>query len=291
MSSRMARPAAAFLSLFAMAACTDRAAMSGIKVASLADVLVVTPNAQSSSSSPTSSSSTLVNWPKPTGNKAVGSPIRVKTSFDGGMVRYYGIDDLGTNDQDEHQGAIFNLDDGATLSNVILGDPAADGIHCNGSCTLNNVWWERVGEDAATFRGKSDSAVMTVNGGGASGAVDKVFQHNGRGTMIIKNFYVEWFGKLWRSCGNCKTQYKRHVIVENVTAVAGPKSKALVGVNLNYGDTAEFRGKNVMYDRNGKVKVCLQYEANSTGLEPREIGSGADGTHCQYDDSTVVVHQ
>ncbi|WP_413230240.1 pectate lyase [Kitasatospora herbaricolor] len=40
--------------------------------------------------------------------------------------------------------------DGAVLQNVVLGDPAADGVHCNGSCTLKNVWWDNVGEDAAT---------------------------------------------------------------------------------------------------------------------------------------------
>jgi hypothetical protein len=33
-------------------------------------------------------------------------------------------------------------------------------------------------------------------------AADKVFQHNGPGTMNISNFYVATFGKLYRSCGN-----------------------------------------------------------------------------------------
>jgi hypothetical protein len=275
-------PAAALsLSASAPFGCAQHSLPKGINVASTSDT-VVGENRRPSSSS-------LVNWPKPAGDKAVSKTIRVKGSMDGGMLRYYGVEELGTNDQDEHQGAIFDLADGATLSNVILGDPAADGIHCNGSCTLNNVWWERVGEDAATFRGKTDSAVMTVNGGGASGAVDKVFQHNGRGTMIIKNFYVEWFGKLWRSCGNCQIQVKRRVIVENVTAVAGPRTKALVGVNVNFRDVAEFRGVNTLYDRAGKVKICLKYEGNATGLEPKEIDSGPDGTYCKYDDSTVVV--
>jgi hypothetical protein len=270
----------AAFSLFLGAGCAEHRA-TGINVASTSDTVPLVNSA--------APSATLVKWPRPTGNKPVGTTIRVKNSFDGGMVRYYGIDELGTNDQDEHQGAIFDLDDGATLSNVILGDPAADGVHCNGSCTLNNVWWERVGEDAATFRGKTDSATMIVNGGGASGAVDKVFQHNGRGTMIIKDFYVEWFGKLWRSCGNCKSQFRRHVIIENVTAIAGPKTKALVGVNVNYGDVAEFRGTNTLYDKSGKTIVCLKYEGNATGLEPVEVGTGPD-KYCRYDASTVVVH-
>ena len=230
----------------------------------------------------------LVAWPQPRGEKGVGRTIKVKGAMDGGLLRYYGVDELATNDQDEHQGALFDLEDGATLSNVILGDPAADGIHCEGACTLQNVWWERVGEDAATFRGTDDAQVMLIDGGGASGARDKVFQHNGRGTMIIKNFYVEQFGKLYRSCGNCKAQFKRAVVVENVTAVAGPKSKALVGVNVNYGDVAEFRGRNRVFDPSGKLKVCLRYEGNATGAEPTIVGDGPDGTTCKYSDETVV---
>jgi hypothetical protein len=289
---QMAWPAAALLSLGSMLACTERPPFaSGRNVATMADSIGidVASTSDSTDTASAATASTLVNWPKPTSSRPVGTTIRVKHSFDGRMARFYGIDDLGTNDQDEHQGALFVLDDGATLSNVILGDPAADGIHCNGSCTLNNVWWERVGEDAATFRGKSDSAVMIVNGGGASGAVDKVFQHNGRGTMIIKNFYVEWFGTLWRSCGNCKAQSKRHVVLENITAVAGPKSKALAGLNVNYGDVVEFRGTNTLYDRNRQVKVCRKYDGNSSGLEPKEVGEGADSTNCLYDASSVVI--
>jgi hypothetical protein len=231
----------------------------------------------------------LVAWPTPRGEKGVDRTIKVKGAMDGGMLRYYGVDELATNDQDEHQGAIFDLADGARLSNVILGDPAADGIHCNGACTLENVWWERVGEDAATFRGTDDGQVMLIDGGGASGARDKVFQHNGRGTMVIKNFYVENFGKLYRSCGNCKTQFKRAVIVENVTAVTGPRSKALVGVNENYGDVAEFRGKSRVFDNAGKLKVCLRYEGNASGAEPKVIGDGPDATTCKYSDETVSV--
>lgn len=59
-------------------------------------------------------------------------------------------------------------------------------------------------------------------------ADDKVVQHNGAGTVVIDGFYVESFGKLYRSCGNCSTQYKRAVIIKNVNAVDG---KLLAGVN------------------------------------------------------------
>lgn len=43
---------------------------------------------------------------------------------------------------------IFILEDGATLSDVIIGPNRAEGVHCKGTCTINNVWWEDVCEDA-----------------------------------------------------------------------------------------------------------------------------------------------
>ncbi|MFD2357080.1 pectate lyase [Nonomuraea ferruginea] len=52
------------------------------------------------------------------------------------------------------------------------------------------MWWNDVGEDAATFRSSSSSAAYLVDGGGAKSASDKVFQHNGAGTLTIRNFQV-----------------------------------------------------------------------------------------------------
>jgi hypothetical protein len=196
---------------------------------------------------------------------------------------------MGTSGQDESQDPIFRLSDGATLENVIIGDPAADGIHCYGSCTLKNVWWERVGEDAATFRGQAPDDVMTIDTGGASGAMDKVFQNNGLGSMVIKNFYVEHFGKLYRSCGNCSRQSSRTVVIENVTAVVGKRSSCLVGLNENYGDTAIFRGHNTFYTGvKPKFPVCQRFIGNSKGLEPTKTTTGPD-QRCEYDDATVAL--
>jgi pectate lyase len=238
---------------------------------------------------PVAKASPLVNWPKPTEDRAVEATIKVNGTFDGGMARFYGTGALGTSDQDESQDPIFKLSDGAVLKNVIIGDPSADGVHCKGSCRLENVWWENVGEDAATFRGQTPSDTMVIDGGGASGARDKVFQDNGFGTMYIKNFYVEWFGKLFRSCGNCTKQMDRHVVLENVTAVASKHTATILGLNQTYNDTAEFRGKNVIYDLKGGVPICLMFEANNTGAEPKSLGAAADGESCKNLSSNVVV--
>src|SRR5262249_14937094 len=50
------------------------------------------------------------------------------------------------------------LGDGGVLQNVIIGAPGVDGVHCEGTCTLRNVWWEDVG---ATRRRRSRSASGT----------------------------------------------------------------------------------------------------------------------------------
>lgn len=42
--------------------------------------------------------------------------------------------------------AVFVLEDGASLSNVIIGADQLEGIHCKGACTLKNVWFRDVCE-------------------------------------------------------------------------------------------------------------------------------------------------
>ncbi len=229
---------------------------------------------------------TLGGWPVVAGVKAVTASIEVSGTYDGGLRRFFGSGGLGGAGQDENQGPIFELADGAVLKNVVLGAPAADGVHCLGSCTLQNVWWEDVGEDAATFKGKSASATYLVSGGGARNADDKVFQFNGAGTLTVQNFQVADFGKLARSCGNCDTQYERHIVVRNVRAT-GP-GKALVGINANYGDTATISGVTVVGDSSREIDICQRFQGNSSGAEPSSLGSGPDGTHCRYSASDIT---
>ncbi|KAK7183972.1 pectate lyase C [Paraphaeosphaeria sporulosa] len=61
---------------------------------------------------------------------------------------------------------------------------------------------------------KNDVAGQQTNivGGGAYHASDKVVQHNGWGKHRQHlQFYVEDYGKLYWSCGNCSKQCKRNV--------------------------------------------------------------------------------
>lgn len=59
-----------------------------------------------------------------------------------------GVKKDGSDDKKEGQDpdAMFVLEDGAILSNVIIGKHQREGIHCQGECTLNNVWWDDVCE-------------------------------------------------------------------------------------------------------------------------------------------------
>ncbi|MDR7273947.1 pectate lyase [Catenuloplanes atrovinosus] len=216
--------------------------------------------------------------PPATGERVVTESIEVDGVFDGAGQRFIGGGDLGGGGQEEGQDPLFRLADGATLENVILGDPAADGVHCAGSCTLRNVFWENVGEDAATFRGTN--ATVVIDGGSAAGADDKVFQDNrgAGGSVTIRNFEVSGFGKLYRSCGNCSTQAARTVTMENITVTA--PGDTLAGVNANLGDRLTVDGVTIIGDADEEISLCDLFEGNDTGDEPVKIGEGPDGETC-----------
>jgi hypothetical protein len=213
----------------------------------------------------------------------VSGTTDVSRVFDGGMRRFFGIGDGG---QSEDQDPMFEVADGGTVQNVIIGAPAGDGIHCLGSCTLRNVWWEDVGEDAATFKGTAAAQTMTIDGGGARSAADKVFQHNGPGTMVIRNFQVEDFGKLYRSCGNCSSMFQRSVIIDHVWVTA--PGRALAGVNINFGDVARISAVTVLGDPDRKINICERYIGNDTGDEPTKVGTGPDGASCVYSTTDIT---
>ncbi|SPO38392.1 related to pectate lyase [Pseudozyma flocculosa] len=220
-------------------------------------------------------------WPAAKGTVKVTKtqPVPRGSPFDGKLQRFVSSG-LGDGGQGENQKPLFELAPGASLSNVIIGAPAADGIHCLGSCTLTNVWFEDVGEDAVTFKGSGD---MVVNTGGARSASDKVFQFNGGGTATIRNFEVSDFGKMGRSCGNCKTQYKRNWVLENITAING--KKGLIGINTNLGDTATFRNIKISGKR---IDVCDMYKAVPKGSEPADPVAGINNAYCKFTSKDVT---
>jgi hypothetical protein len=114
---------------------------------------------------------------------------------------------------------------------------------------------------------------VLIQGGGAQNAKDKVVQHNGKGTVTIKDYNVVNVGKLYRSCGNCsKNGGPRNVIVQNVKA--NGVTADLVGINSNYGDVAIISGS----CGKGVKHTCQEFKGilKSAGGESPKLSSTAN---------------
>lgn len=142
----------------------------------------------------------------------VSSTIVVKNgeTYDGKCRRYRADpDELGDGSQEEGQKPVFLLENGGRLINVVLGAPAADGIHTEGNVTLENVTWEDVGEDALTIK---ESGTVVLNGGSAKNGADKIFQINAASTFRVSNFKASNAGKFIRQLGG--STFKTQVFID-----------------------------------------------------------------------------
>ncbi|KAG9123805.1 hypothetical protein FRC07_013913 [Ceratobasidium sp. 392] len=215
-------------------------------------------------------------FPSPPKTSSLSAAMTITGTFDGGNVRYdRGSGACGGQTEGGDKDAVFILQSGATIQNVVIGANQAEGIHCLGPCNIYNVWFEDVCEDAITI--KQTSGTSNIKGGGAKNADDKVIQHNGAGTVNIDSYCVQSFGKLYRSCGNCSTQYKRTVNISNVIASSG---KVLAGVNSNYGDVATIQTSTNKYT---SVKsICDTFEGNSSGKEPKTLTTNTANANCKF---------
>ncbi|KAF7550654.1 hypothetical protein G7Z17_g5564 [Cylindrodendrum hubeiense] len=209
--------------------------------------------------------------PASKGSVTYKSAQAVKGTFDGGMKTYgRGVKCTGQAEGGDKD-AVFILENGATLKNVIIGADQIEGVHCKGSCTIENVWWKKVCEDALSLKGNGNAL---VKGGGATGAEDKIIQHNGLGTVTIDGFTAVDFGKLYRSCGNCKTMGTRNVVVKNVKAYNG---KLLTGINSNKGDIATITNTCA----SSVKEICTEFQGTTPGNEPKKLRSGPSSA-CKY---------
>ena len=202
---------------------------------------------------------------------------------------------LSCNGDDESQGAVISLNN-ASIRNVRLAaNGGADGIHCTGgNCTLTDVVWEDVCEDAAT--NKSEGGTMTIVGGSAynsdggyGGTPDKIFQHNSKNsTTVISGGFTTYgkHGKLWRSCGNCTNNGgPRNVLIYdvNIDSAIG----AIVGVNRNYGDRATIRDLRIRNYSSGSPHVCDEYRGVQKGSSSSKYGEYWNSASCDVSPSDV----
>ena len=193
------------------------------------------------------------------------------------------------NGQSESQQPVFTLADGASIRNVTLNANAADGIHCLGNCTLQNVVWQDVCEDAATMRGGAGK-VMNIMGGSAANAEDKVFQHNGIGSTVNITAFTTTgsIGKLYRSCGDCSGNGGPRRVNVNMVNLEKVTS-AVVGVNSNFGDVARLRNIRIKGYTPGKPKVCSEMRGVVKGQgETSTIGERFNTPACDVSPSDVT---
>lgn len=235
-----------------------------------------TPPSSSSSSVPTGSLQSkwvgkkhpfMPNGRDPsTFNKAVagaliaGTPAKLaEVDFGGKTIG------LGCDGGDESQPAVLTLVNAKVKNVVIASAGGADGIHCGfdvygadgkptgevvqgGQCILENVTWPAVCEDAASIGNGQVGTKMTIMGGSATGAGDKIFQNNGINTTIrvtrsptTGNFKASNYGKLGRSCGDCTGNAgPRYFEVDGVTLLNKPKGGAVVQINDGIKDFPQY---------------------------------------------------
>ncbi|KAJ7318348.1 pectate lyase-domain-containing protein [Mycena albidolilacea] len=197
-------------------------------------------------------------FPTPPKTSSLSAPITVTGVFDGGNVRF-------------DRGAVW----WNRAENVVIGANQQEGIHCLGPCSLLNVWFEDVCEDAITI--KQTSGQSNIIGGGAKKGSDKIVQHNGGGTVKIDSYCVQTFGKLYRSCGNCSSQTKRTVLISQIIGSSG---STLAGVNSNFGDVAQIDRASLSLS--SVPSICDTYEGNSSGAEPKKLTTNVSNANCKF---------
>lgn len=77
---------------------------------------------------------------------SLSAPSTISGSKDYANKEYDRGRDCDSDDDTGSDSAVFILENGATLSNVIIGARALEGVHCKGACTLKNVWFRDVCE-------------------------------------------------------------------------------------------------------------------------------------------------
>ncbi|MEN3111469.1 pectate lyase [Uliginosibacterium paludis] len=257
-----------------------------------------TSSSSSSTASSASSSSTAAGTINMTIPSATGTVINSgTTTIPAGTTKSYGNQRIGVknsvgNCEDEGQIPVFLLEEGATLKDVIIygGVNGSDGVHCKGSCTIQNVYWEDVCEDAASNLGAGST--VTIKNIIAISAADKTFQHNSKNsTTIVQDSYVKNVGKLWRSCGNCTSNGGPRKVTINNVKLDGV-SASVVGVNNNYGDVATIRKLQIKGYKSGSPEVCVEYIGydKSAGKESTKVGEKWNTTACNVSKTDVTSY-
>lgn len=221
-----------------------------------------------------------ISWPSNDGTVNLGSGITVGSNevYDGGMAIHEGLlDDCSAGDQDSTD-PLIEVENGGTVRNVIMGSRVGDGIHCLGSCTIENVWFPYVCDDAISALG---GGTVNIKNSGFKNARDKTIQHNGTGTVNIDTVYIETAGKLYRSCGDGCSGSSRTATISNVVAIAVDQ---IAGVSTN--DTVAL--SNICVHRT--FSICSIYEPGSSDEVESGVNSSNEGPNSNCNFSADDTH-
>lgn len=195
----------------------------------------------------------------------------------------------------EGQPPVLTLKNASVRNVKLSASGGSDGIHCTGgNCTLADVVWNDICEDAATNR--SEGGTMTIVGGSAynstsgyGGSPDKIFQHNSKNsTTIVSGGFraLGTNGKLWRSCGNCTNNGgPRNLLVYDVKIDGNIDS--IAGANRNYGDRVTIRDLKIKNYKAGSPKVCEEYQGVQKGSSSSKYGEYWNTATCDVSRSDV----
>jgi len=221
-----------------------------------------------------------ITWPTANGSRSLGSGITVgaNQTHDGGMQVHNGsLENCAAGDQDSVE-PLIEVANGGTVKNVIMGNNVGDGIHCLGSCTIENVWFPYVCDDAISIMG---SGTVTIRNSGFKNARDKTIQHNGTANVTIDNVYVETAGKLYRSCGEGCSGNARTATLSNIVAIGVDQ---VAGVSEN--DTVTLR--NICMHRT--FSVCSIYEPGSSDESTVGVNGSNEGPNDNCNFSATDTH-
>nr|ADD82848.1 pectate lyase 1 [Heterodera avenae] len=241
----------------------------------------------------------MCSFPTPSTIVVVQTTMQVSLSTDYGYTLFVGGSGILNGACDVNNGNLqylMVLKDGVTIRNAIFNTPG-NGIYCEGSCTLENIYFQQLCYHAVGFGYKDKNMAYTyqILGGAGQGTPDKYFTQSGKGTTIIKSFCgAGKYGKLWCSCGNCPFQTTRNVEIYD-TILKGP-GLSVVSVNSNYGDEAYISGL-TLYGQESEstatAYVCQTYDALTSfasltpteSYKPTESGGGS----CTYCASSIQI--
>jgi pectate lyase len=223
--------------------------------------------------------------PKPPSEVNVMAALVVASgqTFDGKGKRYERkYLTCNVNGQSNGNGAVFVLESGAVLKNVIIGANQIVGILCRtNDCTVENVIFDSVCKYGVVIH--SGSGTSKIKGGSVREAKGPFVHLMTGGTVEISGFQMHNSLELFESCSTCGPA-KRRAVIKDVK-VTNPKGNTLVRLNQNYHDEVIFSSVNIR-TANSTYVPCT---AMIGGKIPKKASASESKQVCAYNPLDVQI--